>query len=655
MGGVLTARQWTPALLLLGAAVPVVVLAGALSGALDPLVIGDPGPFVRYGIPLVRVVHDAAAAATVGLLLVGGFLTPEARTSARRETAARTAAATAAVWLVTTLVGLVLAFADVSGLRVSEPAFWAELRTNAWPLELTRLMIIESGLVAVTAVAALVSRTRGQLAWSFALAVASLVPLSFAGHASGEDGHEQAVTGMFLHLLGVTAWVGGLLAILLLRPALGRALPVVVQRFSTVALWSLVAVGGSGVLFALVMAAEPADLRSSYFAVVLAKVGGLVVLAWFGWTHRRRVIARGVDRPGAFARLAAVELAVMGAVVALGVALSRTPPPEVPVTTGDPALDLTGYPMPPPLEWSSWLTVWQPVWLFLLAAVLAVGLYLAGVVRLRRRGDAWPVGRTVLWVLGWVVFTYAVNGAPGVYGRVMFSMHMVMHMALMMAVPILLVPGAAVTLALRALPARRDRTLGSREVLLAAVQSRWASFVVNPVVAGVVFFGSLVVFYWTGLFGWALTTHAGHVAMVVHFGLTGYAFVWSLIGIDPGPRKWPAPMRVLVLFATLASHAFFGLALMEGSWLLAPEVFKALDVPWVEDLLADQRMGGQIAWGVGELPTMVLALLVVRDWVRSDTRDAVRSDRQADRDDDAELAAYNAHLAELAARGRRPQ
>src|SRR5699024_7937350 len=116
-----------------------------------------------------------------------------------------------------------------------------------------------------------------------------------------------------------------------------------------------------------------------------------------------------------------------------------------------------------------------------------------------RRGDHWPVGRVVLWVLGWTVFIWVTSGGPSAYGRVMFSQHMIMHMILMMGVPILLVPAQAITLAYRALPARRDRTLGPRELLTAVVHSRWAKFIVNPLVAAVIFFGSLIVFYWTGM------------------------------------------------------------------------------------------------------------------------------------------------------------
>ena len=631
----------------------VAVPVAALSGAAAPLQLGDAGPVVRWGLALVGVVHDAMAALTIGLLFVAAFLMPEHRTTDRRGTAARAAAVSAAVWAVSAFVILFLTFGELAGLAPSAPGYLGELLANVWPLELMRLLLIESLMIVALVPLALWARTRASLAWATVLAIAALIPLAFTGHSAGTFGHDTAVNSLALHLVGITVWVGGLLAIALLLPVLGRALPVTVARFSTVAGWCFVVVGLSGVLFSTITVQDLEGLRTSYGAILLIKVALLLVLGVAGWLQRRTIVARGVDSPRRFARLAAGELVVMGLLLGLGVVLSRTPPPVPPVEPVDSATNLTGYPMPEPWSWGNMLTVWRIEWLFTLVAVTAVGLYLWAMLRLRRRGDRWPVHRLILWVLGWAVFVYAVSGAPGVYGRVMFSVHMVMHMALMMAVPILLVPAQVITLALRALPARRDKTLGPREVLLAVVHSGWARFIANPVVAGAIFFGSLVTFYWSPMLPWALSTHVGHAFMVIHFTLSGYAFVWSLVGQDPGPPKWPAPLRVIVLLATLAGHAFFGLALMQGTWLLGPEFFKNLDVPWVPDLLADQQLGGMIAWGIGELPTVVLMLMVAVDWMRRDERDARRSDRQADRDDDAELAAYNARLAAMAERHRR--
>jgi cytochrome c oxidase assembly factor CtaG len=135
--------------------------------------------------------------------------------------------------------------------------------------------------------------------------------------------------------------------------------------------------------------------------------------------------------------------------------------------------------------------------------------------------------------------------------------------------------------------------------------------------------------------------------MTAHFLLAGYLFAWVLVGIDPGPRRWPPSLRLVILFATISFHAFFGVALTTGTSLLAPAFFQGLHLPWAVDLLADQRIAGAVAWGVGEVPTLILALLVTLAWVRSDAAETTRLDRQADRDDDAELKAYNAHLAAI--------
>ena len=301
---------------------------------------------------------------------------------------------------------------------------------------------------------------------------------------------------------------------------------------------------------------------------------------------------------------------------------------------------------------NAWLNVWHTDWLWVAVALLAVGLYVRWVLRLRRRGDRWPMWQTLLWVLGWALFVYAMCGAPGVYGRIMFSWHMVMHMTIAMIVPLLLVPAAPITLALRALPARRDKTLGPRELILAVLHSRYLQVVANPVVAAVIFFFSLATFYFTPLFFYALATHTGHVLMTVHFLLSGYLFTWVLIGTDPGPRRWPPLVLLVVLFATISFHAFLGVVITDSATLLAPDFYTELGLGWLPDPLADQRLGGAFAWGSGEFPTVILAIIVAIQWMRQDRRESARLDRQAERDNDAELTAYNETLAKLAARER---
>jgi cytochrome c oxidase assembly factor CtaG len=263
----------------------------------------------------------------------------------------------------------------------------------------------------------------------------------------------------------------------------------------------------------------------------------------------------------------------------------------------------------------------------------------------------------VAWLLGCLALLFVTSSGLGRYMPAMFSMHMADHMMLSMLVPILLALGGPVSLALRALPtAGRDDPPGMREWLLAALHSRLSRFLTNPVVATVLFIAGFYGLYLGGLFDAAVGSHMGHVAMNVHFLVSGYLFYWVVIGVDPTPRPIPPLAKVGVVFASLPLHAFFGVLLMSMPNVLGESFYRSLHLSWHTDLLGDQRLGGGIAWAAGEIPLVVVMIALLVQWTRSDQRTARRLDRAADRDDDAERAAYNAMLAELARRDTsRPQ
>ncbi|HYH74208.1 MAG TPA: cytochrome c oxidase assembly protein [Nocardioides sp.] len=627
------------------------VVAASLTGATAPLELADPGALVRWGVPIASAVSTLASAATVGLLGLAAFLAPERTHTHRRVSATRYAARAAAVWAVAALLEVVLTFADLAGTPLTSAALFEQLVSFTWTLETTRVLLISALTAVVVAVSARLTTRRAPMAWLALLTLAAVVILALTGHAAGSASHEDSVNALGVHLLGVVVWTGGLVALLVMRRPLGMDLGPTVARYSTVAAWCFGAVALSGVQQAWIRLGSLDGLFTAYGAVVALKTVAIVVLGVCGWLHRRNIVEVLSTHPGdgrAFARLAVVEVTVMGAATGLAAVLARSVPP-VPDAGPLPSriLELSGYPDPGPMTGADWITAWRIDWLFLSIAVLAVALYLAGVIRLRRRGDAWPVGRTICWVLGWALFVWATCSAPGIWGRVLFSMHMVMHMAVAMTVPLLLVPGAPLTLALRALKARTDKTWGPREVLLQVVHSRAMRVLANPVVAACLFFFSLAAFYWTDLFQLSLTTHTGHLLMMAHFMLTGYLFVWVLIGIDPGPPRWSPLMLLVILFATISFHAFFGVALTSSETLLAPDFFGQVNLPWGPDPLLDQHRAGEIAWGFGEAPTLILAVLVALQWFRRDQQETRRKDRQADRDGDAELKAYNEYLGRL--------
>jgi cytochrome c oxidase assembly factor CtaG len=292
---------------------------------------------------------------------------------------------------------------------------------------------------------------------------------------------------------------------------------------------------------------------------------------------------------------------------------------------------------------------WSADPFFLVACLLALGLYAWGVVRLRRRGDSWSVGRTVSYVVGVLTIGLMMCTELNDYGMVMFSVHMVQHMVISMLSPILILLGAPVTLALRALPVAGRGHKGPRELLLALLHSRYMRIITHPAFTIPLFIASLYGLYFTPVFDFLMGSKTGHVAMMVHFLAVGVVFFWPIIGVDPGPQRPGYLMRMLELFAGMPFHAFFGIALMMASEPMV-ETFKNPPASLGIDALSDQNYAGGIAWAFSEIPSVLVLIALLFQWYGSEQRQAKRSDRAADRDGDKELEAYNAYLASLSTR-----
>jgi cytochrome c oxidase assembly factor CtaG/putative copper export protein len=646
-----------PAALLVAAFAAIGVALAAGGGAQPGVLGGD--PVVLWGLPIAKLVTNLGIATTLGALLLALFALSTAAEEFGR--ALDVAAAGAGVWTVGGAITTYLTFSSnfqAGGLSFDE-GYGPALATFLTQFPVGRAWLILVLVGALLTVVCFAVRNRTALAVVTIAAVLGLVPLAEdGGHAAGTDTHDAAVTAIWLHTVFAAVWVGGLITLVLLRSKLppGR-LAAVLPRYSTVALICFVVVAASGFVSASIRVGDLPSLFSPYGALVIAKVSALALLGVLGALQRRVLVAKVVATaaPRWFWILVASELAVMGIASGVAAALARTATPvpaEPPTATAlSPAEILTGKPLPPEFTPDRWLTAWDLDLLWLLVVGFGILFYLAGVWRLHRRGDRWPVLRTVLWVAGMLTLFWVTNGPLNVYEQFLFSAHMLGHMLLGMAIPVLLVLSAPLTLALRAIAKRDDDSRGPREWILLLVHSRYAAVLTHPLVAGGLFAASLWVFYYTPIFRWATEEHVGHTWMIVHFLLTGYLFAQAVVGIDPVAGRPPYPLRLILLLATMALHAFFGLSLVESHGLLLADWYGAMGRTWGLPPLEDQQAAGGIAWSVGEIPTVVLAVLVAILWNRSDTRDAKRSDRAADRDGDAELAAYNEMLA---SRSKRP-
>jgi putative copper resistance protein D len=640
----------------------VALLSGAVAAGIGGLSLVDalaatglpnPGPATTYGLPFVRAAGEIAAAVAVGSFLAAAFLVAPQRSGvldAGGYRALRTGTAASGVWAVCAVLLVPLTVSDITGQpltsRLSPIDIWsvASMVETAGTWRWTALL---AGIVTLVSIPVL------RWSWTPMLLVGSLItllPLALSGHSSSGGAHDVATNSLLIHLIAGVVWAGGLLALWALAVRGGEHIDVAARRFSAIALWCFGAMALSGIVNALVRV-HPAELFSTTYGwLLVGKAAALMTLGLLGWLQRRRsVSALAADptnrRP--LIQLALVESLVFGVTFGLAVALGRTPPPPLTELPSITAVEI-GYDLAGPPTLARVLFDWRFDLIYGTAAILLAAVYIAGVVRLRRRGDAWPVGRIIAWLFGCAALLFATSSGVGRYMPAMFSMHMTAHMLLSMLVPVLLVLGAPVTLALRALPAAgKDRPPGMREWLLAALHSRVSTFFTNPLVATAIFVAGFYGLYFGGIFEAAADNHGAHLAMNAHFLLSGYLFYWVVIGIDPTPRPIPPLAKLAMVFGSLPLHAFFGVVLMGTQTVLAGDFYRSLHLPWHTDLLGDQRLGGGIAWSTGELPLVLVMLALLIQWRRSDDRTAKRLDRAADRDEDADLAAYNNMLAKL--------
>ncbi len=649
--------------------VGVAVLAGAtaagiaalsLADALTATGLPDPGPVTTYGLPFLRAAGEIAAVVAVGSFLLAAFLVPPQTNGvldAGGYRALRLGAVASGVWTVCAALMVPLTVSDVTGQPVASRLDPSAIWSVASLVEIAGAWRWTAFIAAAVTIASIPVLRWSSTPLLFAGSLATLLPLALTGHSSSGGSHDLATNSLLIHLVAGALWAGGLLALLVHAMRGGEHSYLAARRFSVVALWCFVAMALSGVVNALVRV-QPAELlNTTYGWLILAKTTALCALGAFGWLQRRRGIAVLKSDPAARApliRLALVEAVVFGLTFGIAVALGRTPPPAPPVFNPSiPAIEI-GYDLAGPPTLARILFDWRFDLVFGAAAIVFALVYVLAVVRLRRRGDAWPVGRTAAWLLGCLVLLFATSSGVGRYMPAMFSMHMAAHMLLSMLTPILLVLGAPVTLALRALPtARRGDPPGPREWLLAALHSRVSRVLTNPFVATILFVAGFYGLYFGGIFDAAVDSHPAHLAMNLHFLLTGYLFYWVVIGVDPTPRPIPPLGKVAMVFASLPFHAFFGVVLMSTNTVLGESFYKSLQLYWHSDLLGDQRLGGGIAWAAGEIPLVIVMVALLIQWRRSDERTAKRLDRAADRDDEADLAAYNRMLAELARREER--
>ncbi|MFF3255920.1 cytochrome c oxidase assembly protein [Actinacidiphila glaucinigra] len=234
------------------------------------------------------------------------------------------------------------------------------------------------------------------------------------------------------------------------------------------------------------------------------------------------------------------------------------------------------------------------------AALLAIILYLSGAGRLRHRADRWPWRRDASFIAGsagvaWV----AVGSMPG--GP--FTAHMLQHLMVGMAAPLLLVLGRPLTLALRSM------TPGTaRRLLLALAHSLSDGWLVFPPLMALLDIGSLWLLYGTGLFAAIQDEPRLHVLLHIHVLAVGLLFTFAVCQLDPVRRRWGLGVRAMTLLAVGTAHTVLAKTLYAAA---PPDTAFA-----VEDL----HIGAQAMYYGGDLIEAALATVLATSWLQATSR-----------------------------------
>ena len=598
-----------------------------------------------------------AAFAVVGALLAMAFLLVENQGKLQEGAlkVRKGATAFAGAWLVASVLHIFLTLANILGTSFADALERNTLRSFLTQVDLGQYLGVQTIMIAVIALAIRFVRTVLAATILLLFSLITLVIPVFQSHSASSGSHQLAIGSLVVHVVALSLWVGGIFAIVALPDSDRKfALP----RFSQMALWTAIAVVISGITNAWARLNFVDAWTSGYARIVVLKAVLTFILLFLGYRNRRGLAQGSSTGIKLLGRFVVVESFIMTALLFLGSWLAQSEPPARGDLSISPALSIVGVATPAEPTLARLLLLYQPDALIMGILIVLVALYIKGVVVLTKRGDKWPVGRTISFALAISAIDFATSGGLGVYALFSFEYHMIAHMVIGMIAPIGLVLSAPVTLALRTLPiGRTPEERGVRGMLIAFLHSRYSVILTNPITALALFDGSLFVLYFTDLFGNLMQSHAGHLFMNIHFLLAGFLFFHVIIGIDPNPKKIPYIVRIVVLFAAMSIHAFFSIALISASTLLDGGYYASLQTPWLTDLLADQNAGGSIGWAMGEIPIILALVATFIQWMRDDKRETKRIDRNEARmaamGEPDELAQYNNYLSQLQRRDQK--
>jgi cytochrome c oxidase assembly factor CtaG len=280
----------------------------------------------------------------------------------------------------------------------------------------------------------------------------------------------------------------------------------------------------------------------------------------------------------------------------------------------------SGYHGPPELTVARAFTEWTlDPWMLALVLILGGG-YLAAV----RRQAGWPVARRI-WFLGVGLgfLIVATMSWVGVYQSVLFYARAVQTVLLVLVVPLFLALGRPISLAIAAFP-----RAGAR--LEAIIRSRPARIFTFPAITTFALVGVPFAMYFTPWYTAVFHSAAVRELTFLALMVPGFAFFWTLLRVDPVPKKYSYAVSMWITGAEVIGDAFLGLAIIASQNLIGEAWYQAVARPWGPSLQSDQIIGGGALWILGDLVGLPFLAAQLIQLIREDESDAARIDAELD-------------------------
>ena len=614
--------------------------------------VSDPGRAATLLYALLRLAAMTAGSLTLGSLFFAVFVTPPTsqwKVNTDGYAGLLVAERASAIWFIAAVALVPVSSADSAGITVGEAFRRGAVWTLVEATEKPKAWVVVAVLAAIMALG-----TRVALSWNSLLGLAGLssiavLPPALVGNAGEGPNHDLATGAVMVFTVAISLMTGLSWSTFAHVRRSGDHRSLILKRYWIAMTVAVVASALTAIVLGWILIPRSLIFTTLYgqLAVASAVILFLVGVSVQSFSRPKSPFLQSTEQISRILGMLFVSVISLSTIL---LAMSIQPAAAFgtrPFTATD---ILLGFDLPESPNMWRFLTLWRFDFVLGTASIVLVILYLWGYIRLRRRGDQWSSWRTVAWILGCVVLLLTTSSGFAAYGYGMFSVHMATHMAFNMFIPVLLVLGAPVTLALRAIPAvGRNKPPGMREWILTLMQSKFTRTLSSPGVAIGIFVASLYGLYFSSLFDQLVRFHWGHVLMNIHFLITGYLFYWAVIGIDPGSKKLPYLGRLGMLFAIMPFHAFFGIAVMSMNQIIGGEFYSQLyiELEWMTDPERDQWIGGAIAWGSSEIPILIVVGALLSQWSKQDRLTAKRTDRHNDEYDDSDFDAYNAMLKQL--------